>query len=480
MGIKFSNNASATLASGINSSVTTITLTTGQGALFPSLGASDSFYATLVDSSNNLEIVKVTARSSDTLTVVRGQEGTTARAYIAGDKFELRPTAAALTAIGTDAVTDAAASAASLYLPKATGGTVNGAVKVDTGSTGGTSLTVAGSNSSNGAQVALNGDGAATPNKYIRAKGGKLEVLKSDGSTVILTADDAGNLGLGVTPSAWGSGITVLEMPNSGFLAFASSSGNISTNTYFDTAYKYKATAAAARYGQAAGAHVWHNAPSGTAGNPITWTQAMTLDNNGDLGIGNTNPSNRLVVQTSTAGDGVRGYDSSDQFNIIGGASGTNNRIQIRGASHPSTPNIITMDTAGVERMRISSDGQQSSVIPGGTTLYNEYKCRAWVNFNGTGTVAIMASGNVSSITDNGTGNYTVNFTTAMPDANYGVCFGTTTYNATSSPLSGIGIEGAVATGPTSKLTSSVRIKTGDTNANTLRDLAEVNMAIFR
>ena len=47
------------------------------------------------------------------------------------------------------------------------------------------------------------------------------------------------------------------------------------------------------------------------------------------------------------------------------------------------------------------------------------YMCRAWVNFNGTGTVAIRASGNVTSITDNGTGSYTVNFTTAMPDANY-------------------------------------------------------------
>ena len=47
------------------------------------------------------------------------------------------------------------------------------------------------------------------------------------------------------------------------------------------------------------------------------------------------------------------------------------------------------------------------------------YSCRAWVNFNGTGTVAIRASGNVSSITDNGTGDYTVNFTTSMPDANY-------------------------------------------------------------
>ena len=47
------------------------------------------------------------------------------------------------------------------------------------------------------------------------------------------------------------------------------------------------------------------------------------------------------------------------------------------------------------------------------------YPCRAWVNFNGSGSVAIRASGNVSSITDNGVGNYTVNFTTAMPDANF-------------------------------------------------------------
>jgi len=57
---------------------------------------------------------------------------------------------------------------------------------------------------------------------------------------------------------------------------------------------------------------------------------------------------------------------------------------------------------------------------PSGTAP--SFLCRAWVNFNGTGTVAIRASGNVSSITDNGTGDYTVNFTTAMPDVNYTVC----------------------------------------------------------
>ena len=59
------------------------------------------------------------------------------------------------------------------------------------------------------------------------------------------------------------------------------------------------------------------------------------------------------------------------------------------------------------------------SVNPSTTIDGINYSCRAWVNFNGTGTVAIRASGNVSSITDNGTGDYTVNFTTAMVDANY-------------------------------------------------------------
>lgn len=93
MGVKFANSAYATLASSITSSATSITLTTGQGARFPSLGAGDYFYATLIDTSNNLEIVKCTARSTDVLTVVRGQESTTARAYSAGDRIELRITA---------------------------------------------------------------------------------------------------------------------------------------------------------------------------------------------------------------------------------------------------------------------------------------------------------------------------------------------------------------------------------------------------
>jgi len=92
--LKLTNNASATLGASLSSSATSATLTTGNGAIFPVIGAGEFFFATLIDNSNNLEIVKVTARSGDTLTIVRGQDGTTARNYDVGHKFELRMVAA--------------------------------------------------------------------------------------------------------------------------------------------------------------------------------------------------------------------------------------------------------------------------------------------------------------------------------------------------------------------------------------------------
>jgi hypothetical protein len=125
MGIKLTNNANATLAAGINSSATSITLTSGQGARFPTLTASDYFYATLIDTSNNLEIVKCTARSTDVLTVVRGQESTTARAYVTGDRIEIRLTAQtfidAVNEIGPTQVSDEVNSSTGYFaLPSGT------------------------------------------------------------------------------------------------------------------------------------------------------------------------------------------------------------------------------------------------------------------------------------------------------------------------------------------------------------------------
>jgi hypothetical protein len=72
------------------------------------------------------------------------------------------------------------------------------------------------------------------------------------------------------------------------------------------------------------------------------------------------------------------------------------------------------------------------------TSGVEQYLCKAWVNFNGTGTVAIRASGNVSSITDNGTGDYTINFTTAFADANYSATSTNSGSSASGEYLSGI------------------------------------------
>ena len=94
MPVKLANNAFGTLTAGISSTQTTLTLNSAEGARFPALVAGEYFYATLIDTSNNLEIVKVTARSADTMVVVRGQDGSTARAFSANDRFELRPVAA--------------------------------------------------------------------------------------------------------------------------------------------------------------------------------------------------------------------------------------------------------------------------------------------------------------------------------------------------------------------------------------------------
>jgi hypothetical protein len=85
-----------------------------------------------------------------------------------------------------------------------------------------------------------------------------------------------------------------------------------------------------------------------------------------------------------------------------------------------SAADTIDFAEGGVATGQFDSSGN-FKFNSGYGSVATAYGCRAWVNFNGTGTVAIRASGNVSSITDNGTGDYTVNFTTAMTDANYSI-----------------------------------------------------------
>jgi hypothetical protein len=99
MALKLSNNAISRLAGNITNTDTSIALEPGTGALFPSIGAGDWFPVTIVNATNDVEVVLCTARSGDVLTVTRAQENTSARAFNAGDRIELRMTAGAFEGI---------------------------------------------------------------------------------------------------------------------------------------------------------------------------------------------------------------------------------------------------------------------------------------------------------------------------------------------------------------------------------------------
>jgi hypothetical protein len=187
----------------------------------------------------------------------------------------------------------------------------------------------------------------------------------------------------------------------------------------------------------------------------------------------------RGIVQNN---DGVGGitFTADDGTNFLGCAQilaevdGTPGANDMPGRLVFST----TADGASspTERFRINNAGSFSAVVPSGSTLYPAFWCRAWVNFNGTGTVAIRDSGNVSSITDNGTGDYTVNFTTALADANYSSIASCGEAYGTATVVTAINSGG----GEVAPTTSSMRMEIKSPGSGSKYDVKYINVAIFR
>lgn len=105
------------------------------------------------------------------------------------------------------------------------------------------------------------------------------------------------------------------------------------------------------------------------------------------------------------------------------------------------------------------------------TSGVEQYLAKAWVNFNGTGTVAIRADGNVSSITDNGTGDYTVNFTNAMADANYA-------WAGSSQWVTGATVRSIFTNTSTSPSTTALRVQ--NSNYVSAEDPSYASVIVFR
>ena len=209
-------------------------------------------------------------------------------------------------------------------------------------------------------------------------------VLQTNGTTTAVTIDTSQNVGIGTS-----SPTTALTLGSGKDLTYlATSFGSWTTKNYQGTYY-------------------FNNG-----------TDRVAIDSSGNVGIGTSSPVSKLQVKAAT-----------NQNLYIAGANSIANSVVIGGINDAASANIPLEFRYGTTVAFLDSGTEQARIDSAGLFKFNSgygsaataYGCRAWVNFNGTGTVAIRASGNVSSITDNGTADYTVNFTTAMPDTNYSV-----------------------------------------------------------
>jgi len=286
----FANNCNTTLASSLTNVATTMSVTSATG--FPSPTGSQYFYCTLADAATQttIEIVKVTAVSGTTFTITRGQDGTSGTAFAAGAVVSLRLVRANLNDFPK---LDEANTFT--FAP-----TFNTALAVGSGGTGLTSLTA----------------------NYIPYGNGAGAFSSSSGFTFNGTA-----LGVGVTPSTWSTG-KVLEIGTSvgnAVWGLGTNAFTLLSNTYYNGNYLYANNGYATRYdnGAAVGGHYWYVAPSGTAGNAITFTQALTIFNSSGVGVGtNTDPG---ASNFSVAGEiyCTKGVGSLPTFNVYNSNSQT-------------------------------------------------------------------------------------------------------------------------------------------------------------
>ena len=346
MAVIFSNNAKTTLASNVSASATSISVV--DGSVFPVISGSDYAYVTFEDIDGNVEIVKVTALSSNTLTVVRAQDNTSARAFSTADKCELRLTAAGLNEVASQADTDT-----------------------------NTTYSI--------------GDGGLTTNDFTNADHSKLNAIEASANNYALPSNIAA-ASLDISGNVDVDGITNLDVVDIdgavdmastlavGGQTIISSNALVATpSTYYDELVVQNSAS-----GTGAGITILVNATNGYGGVKfgdstnsnqfgigfdanantgfldVLGGQALTIDSSRNIGIGTASPSVPLTVNNNT--------DHSD-IAIFHAGGGTPNRgLKISTFSNTNSNAGVELDaqhstgafkfsTGGTERMRIDSSG---------------------------------------------------------------------------------------------------------------------------
>jgi hypothetical protein len=229
--------------------------------------------------------------------------------------------------------------------------------------------------------------------------------------------NQAGNLGLGVTPSAWGSIFNAMQLGDGGFIAGRSDTATqlqLGCNGFYDGSnFKYIVTGTATRYYMDTGAHYWENAASGTAGNTITFTTAMVLDASGNLYVGGT---------TGAFGGSQKGVSaqSGSVITVLNGES--DNSI---GSTGTISNHAFTFKTNGTERARLTAGGALlvNATALSGTGIFqadHSVNDQNIATFRNTGSSSPY--GNVISF-PNATPNNTTNYFLLCTDSTNAKCY---------------------------------------------------------
>ena len=205
--------------------------------------------------------------------------------------------------------------------------------------------------------------------------------------------DSAGNLGLGVTPSAWLVGGGFMQVPGNGFLGnninYSSNAMLLGSNAYYDTVWRYRTSSLAATFFQAGnGTFSWHTAPSGTAGNAITFTQAMTLNASGNLLVG---------VTSANANGGILQLSKGITFPATQVAATDANTLDDY-EEGTFTPTIVGATTAGTGTYIASGQVGRYTKI-GNRVYFSAYL--SWTAHTGTGSMRISGLPFTSNATVN-------------------------------------------------------------------------------
>jgi hypothetical protein len=187
-------------------------------------------------------------------------------------------------------------------------------------------------------------------------------------NTERMRLDASGNLGLGVTPSAFTSNRTVLQVGRGSLMAVPSEASYfaLSANVFDDAADKYIATNFATRYKQHNGIHSWLTAASGTAGNAITFTQALTLFASGGLSLGNTTDAGAGAFSAKST-SAAHLFDSNSGTEVIGISKASGNKAYLATVSNTDS-GLQVKDSSGSITLTVGTSGK-SVALQGGTVV---------------------------------------------------------------------------------------------------------------